>query len=89
MMDAPLIQRLGSFSPLETETSLLLLAVFAAVALLFAQLTKSVEFADLGLSPYLKFVYANFLKPHKSKTSDGQQSALESFYAAQVGENVS
>jgi betaine lipid synthase len=87
-MEAPIIQRLRSFQALETESSLLLLAVFAAIALLLAQLTKSVEFADLGLSPYLKFVYANFLKPHKSKTSDGQQSALESFYATQVGENV-
>src|SRR4051794_4497961 len=31
-----------------------------------------------------KFVYASFLKPHRSSNDGGQQSALESFYETQV-----
>lgn len=68
---------------MNSETSLTILAVFAALALLVAYVTNSVDFPGFGLSSYLKFVWVNFLKPHE-KTSDGQQSALESFYAAQV-----
>jgi hypothetical protein len=74
---------------LDSGTSLILLAIFAALAVLVARLTNSVNFPGFGLSPYLSFIYANFLKPHDGKNSDGQQSALESFYAAQVGQRVS
>jgi betaine lipid synthase len=73
---------LTHFSP---ETSLIALAIFGLLAVLVAFVTRSSDFPGLGLSPYLKFVYANFVKPHDAKTSDGQQSALESFYGAQVG----
>ena len=73
----------------DDETTLFALALFAALALLVAYVTKSVNLPGLGLPPYLKFVYANFLKPQNAKTSSGQQSALESFYAAQVGQLVS
>ena len=34
---------------------------------------------------YLRFIYAIFLKPHQNTADGGQQSALESFYATQVG----
>lgn len=36
-----------------------------------------------GIFTYLKFAYANFLKPHE-KGGNGQQQALESFYKTQV-----
>lgn len=71
------------------QTSVIALAIFGALAVLVARVTRSVEFPGLGLSPYLKFIYANFVKPHEAKTGDGQQSALESFYGAQVGPLIS
>lgn len=71
---------------LDSGSSLILLAIFAALAVLVARVTNSVNFPGFGLSPYLNFAYANFLKPHEAKEGDGQQSALESFYAAQVGQ---
>lgn len=36
-----------------------------------------------GVYTYLKFIWANFLKPH-DKRAEGQQDALESFYKTQV-----
>lgn len=36
------------------------------------------------LTPYLKFAYVSFIKPHTGIADGGQQSALESFYSAQV-----
>ena len=33
---------------------------------------------------YLKFAYSCFIKPHQANLDAGQQSALESFYGAQV-----
>lgn len=36
-----------------------------------------------GVFTYVKFVYANFLKPHETD-GEGQQHALESFYRTQV-----
>ena len=38
---------------------------------------------DHGVFTYVKFIYANFLKPH-DKGAEGQQDALESFYKTQV-----
>ncbi len=43
----------------------------------------------LTQNPYLRFAYASFIKPHGGVKDGGQQSALESFYAAQVGRQVS
>lgn len=37
---------------------------------------------------YLKFIWANFLKPH-DKNAEDQQDALESFYKTQVREQDS
>lgn len=36
-------------------------------------------------NPYARFVYACVIKPHDRRNDTGQQNALESFYAAQVG----
>lgn len=74
---------------MDIEWSLVGLGVFAILALLVARVTDSTNFPGFGLSPYLRFAYANFLKPHNGKTGDGQQGALESFYAAQVGTRAS
>jgi hypothetical protein len=41
--------------------------------------------AVFTIQPYLLFFYATFLKPHKETPEHGQQSALENFYATQVG----
>jgi betaine lipid synthase len=38
-----------------------------------------------GIFTWLKYIYANILKPHE-KGADGQQGALESFYKTQVCE---
>lgn len=70
---------------LDSSSILILLATFAALTVLVARVTQSVNFPGFGLSPYLNFAYVNFFKPHDAKEGDGQQSALESFYAAQVG----
>ena len=41
--------------------------------------------ASSAITNFLKFFYASFLKPHSiDDTNGGQQSALESFYKAQV-----
>jgi hypothetical protein len=60
--------------------------LFAGVAVVAAHGSKTLRASSFGpLSPYLLFAYNNFLKPHDAKAGDGQQSALESFYARQVG----
>ena len=69
---------------MDVETSLIGLGIFALLALIVAHATNSIGFDGVGLSPYLQFIYANFIKSHKGKADSGQQSALESFYAAQV-----
>lgn len=83
-MNANTELRLAQWARIDGETSLIALAVVAALALLAAFVMNSASFTGLGLSPYLRFFWANFLKPHE-KINGGQQSALESFYAAQVG----
>lgn len=60
----------------------ILLAVLVAV---LAQYTESLKPNHFFLTPYFKFIYVSFFKPHTGKNGTGQQSALESFYAAQVG----
>jgi hypothetical protein len=76
------VTRLGYLTP---ELLVVSLAVFAGLALWIAVASKSGHFSKLALSPYLQFAYNNFIKPHNAKAGDGQQSALESFYARQVG----
>lgn len=77
---------------LGSETGLLILGVAVAFFVLFAIFTQYFDLASSSslsvdkffLTPYLKFAYVSFLKPHTGKTEGGQQSALESFYSAQV-----
>lgn len=79
--------RLGS------ETGLLVLGVVVAFFVLFAVLAQYFDLSPSSkcsvdkffLTPYLKFAYVSFFKPHTGKADGGQQSALESFYSAQVG----
>jgi hypothetical protein len=87
-MDTITTPGLYGLRQLGVETTFIALGVFAVVALAVAYASNSVNFPGFGMSPYLQFIYANFLKPHKSKVGDGQQSALESFYSAQVGPNA-
>ncbi|KAL4779136.1 hypothetical protein BJX76DRAFT_365512 [Aspergillus varians] len=56
-----------------------LVAIILAVAL---QKRSKVDY-NSGVFSYLKFIYANFLKPHDKGGSD-QQHALESFYSTQA-----
>ncbi len=80
--------------PLSLESmrySSLHLTIFlvAVLVFLFLGLTISLgiantkNFSDSALVSYAKFFYASFLKPHR-RGDGGQQSALESFYEAQV-----
>lgn len=76
---------------IEPETGLLALGVAIAFFALFAfvaqyfELSSSISADKFFLTPYLKFAYVSFLKPHTGQADGGQQSALESFYSAQVG----
>ncbi|CEL01400.1 hypothetical protein BJX68DRAFT_263098 [Aspergillus pseudodeflectus] len=58
--------------------------VFALVAIvLFTASRKRKIDLNQGAFSYLKFIYANFLKPH-DRGGSGQQDALESFYKTQA-----
>jgi betaine lipid synthase len=57
--------------------------VFALVGLVLLVSSRQFKFANTRAAPYLKFVWANFIKPHDKQTG-GQQDALESFYKTQV-----
>jgi hypothetical protein len=62
--------------------------VFALVALVLLVSFQQVKVdMDHGPLTYVKFVWANFLKPHDSSV-EGQQGALESFYKTQVCESL-
>lgn len=58
--------------------------VFSLVALVLLVSSQQIK-VDLnrGAFTYLKFIWANFLKPH-NRQAEGQQDALESFYKTQV-----
>jgi hypothetical protein len=83
-MDAILTQAATNLWQIDLQVILLSAGVFAGIAIWAARASK-VSLSSTGISPYLLFAYNNFLKPHDSKAGDGQQSALESFYARQVG----
>ena len=63
------------------------LLVFALVGLVLLVSSQHIKLANTGAGPYLKFIWANFLKPHDKKAG-GQQDALESFYKTQVRSSV-
>lgn len=73
------------------ESGLLVLGVAIAFLVLFAVAAQYFEFLSSASStkfspkPYVKFAYVSFVKPHTGEVGGGQQSALESFYSAQVG----
>ncbi|KAJ6064315.1 hypothetical protein N7499_012995 [Penicillium canescens] len=58
-------------------------SVFALVALVLFVSSQQVKIANTWAGPYLKFIWANFIKPHDKKAGD-QQDALESFYKTQA-----
>lgn len=60
--------------------------VFALVGLVLLVSSQHIKVANTGAGPYLKFIWANFIKPHDKKAG-GQQDALESFYKTQVRSN--
>ncbi|KAK4867749.1 hypothetical protein LT330_006698 [Penicillium expansum] len=57
--------------------------VFALVGLVLLVSSQHIKVANTGAGPYLKFIWANFIKPHDKKAG-GQQDALESFYKTQA-----
>lgn len=74
----------------EPENGILILGVAVAFFVLLALVTQyfelpsSLQFDKISVAPYLRFAYVSFIKPHTGQVDQGQQSALESFYAAQV-----
>lgn len=83
-MTLPWMRNLSNVSNVDVRISLSAFGIFVVLALLVVYATTSRQ-AIAALSPYLQFAYNNFVKPHGCQTGEGQQSALESFYAAQVG----
>ena len=81
-------------SSLHVPAIYVLLAVATAVllfvgSLLAALWTFKVSTTSSALTTYARFFYASFLKPHTGDGAvTGQQAALESFYKAQVGQNL-
>lgn len=78
-------QRFHSF---QLEIALIAMGAFVLVTILscyFYRLGKQFSWETISIHPYVRFAYVSFFKPHDSKKDGGQQSALESFYAAQVG----
>ena len=72
----------------QVELRLIGIAFFVLVTVLIAFLYKlggEYSLEKLTNNPYLRFAYVSFIKPHDGKKDSGQQLALESFYAAQVG----
>ena len=77
----------------EMQTGILILGFGVAFFVLLAiflqcfdlDIASTLSLDKFFLTPYLKFAYVSFLKPHTGRADGGQQSALESFYSAQVG----
>jgi betaine lipid synthase len=57
--------------------------VFALVGLVLLVSSQHIKVANTSVGPYLRFIWASFIKPHDKKVG-GQQGALESFYKTQV-----
>ncbi|KAH8424584.1 uncharacterized protein LDX57_002331 [Aspergillus melleus] len=78
---AELVSRMGWHHVYIAGTAVLVVALVAVVLFLSSRRGK-IDY-NSGIFPYVKFVYANFLKPHQ-ESGEGQQGALESFYKTQV-----
>ncbi|KAJ5143761.1 Protein of unknown function DUF3419 [Penicillium bovifimosum] len=57
--------------------------VFALVGLVLLVSSQHIKIANISADPYLRFIWASFIKPHDKKAG-GQQDALESFYRTQA-----
>lgn len=81
-------------SRIDPETGILIIGVAVAFFVLLAlvapylEISTSISADKFFLTPYLKFAYVSFIKPHTGQAGGGQQSALESFYSAQVSPTV-
>lgn len=85
-MAETLTQNLG-VSRLNAEEGLMILGAGIVIFVLIAVVAQYLEAPSIDkffLTPYIKFAYASFLKPHTGRPDGGQQSALESFYSAQA-----
>lgn len=59
--------------------------IFHCILTLLGFPWRKIRNADFGyLSPYWRFFYASFLKPHAAVSANGQRDALESFYSSQA-----
>ncbi|KAK5384212.1 hypothetical protein LTS13_002405 [Exophiala xenobiotica] len=77
-------QRLKSF---QVDVALIaggFLALVTILGCLVYKLGGHLSFEKITAHPYVRFAYVCLIKPHEHKTDGGQQSALESFYAAQA-----
>ncbi|KAK1139279.1 hypothetical protein N8T08_001125 [Aspergillus melleus] len=79
---AELVSLMGWHHVYIAGTAVLVVALVAVVLFLSSRRGK-INY-NSGIFPYVKFVYANFLKPHQ-ESGEGQQGALESFYKTQAG----
>jgi hypothetical protein len=59
------------------------------LAFVLYRLGSQIPVDKISNNPYIRFVYACMIKPHDKRVDGGQQGALESFYAAQVGQDSS
>lgn len=59
--------------------------ILTQILILFGFLwTTLPKTASEHISPYWRFFYASFLKPHATVSANGQRDALESFYSSQA-----
>lgn len=78
-------QRLSRFQP---ELGLIGLGFFVLITVLgclLYRVGRQLDLEKLTVHPYLRFAYVCLIKPHDKRRDAGQQTALENFYAAQVG----
>lgn len=64
------------------------LALVTILGCLVYKLGGHLSFEKISAHPYVRFAYVCLIKPHDHNSEAGQQSALESFYAAQVGHTL-
>lgn len=86
MDSLPLVQW-QRFHNFQFEIGMIGMGAFVLVTVLSCflySLSKQFSLEKLSLHPFLRFAYASFFKPHDANKDGGQQSALESFYSAQV-----
>jgi hypothetical protein len=91
-MDSLRLVEWQRFHNFQLEIGMIGMGAFVLVTVLSCflySLGKQLTLEKLTLYPYLRFAYVSFFKPHDANKDAGQQSALESFYSAQVCRHVS